>query len=142
MRLLGLSRFHFLALLEILFESFVVHVQIAHRLLLSSIRSTFEAVDELLVVYFQLIFNALLFVLQIVHRVADEMLALNLGVVQVQLLQRLFKSLVALVFEPVLQVLHPASGTHIALWIAVDVIWALGLVGGRSGTTYTVASDT
>ena len=139
--LLGFPRLHFLTLFEILFEPLVVHVQIAHWLLLGSVGSAFEPVDELLVVDFELIFDAFLLVLQVVHRVAHKVLALDLGVVQIQFLQRFLEPLAALVFEPVLQVLHSASRADVALLLTVYAIWPLGLVGSSSGATDAVGSD-
>jgi hypothetical protein len=64
--------------LDILLESFIVHVYLSHRLFLSSIREPIEPVLESLVIVLELIFDFLFFELQLIHGVTCQVSTIDL----------------------------------------------------------------
>jgi hypothetical protein len=67
-----------------LFKAFVVHVEIAHGFFFRARRYSVELLVESLVVNFEFVFDAFLFVVQILNTLTRQMTSLYLLVVQSQ----------------------------------------------------------
>lgn len=78
----AIFRTKFLLLRNCLLQSFIVHIHIAHGLLLNPAGLTTKGLLVVLVVQFELVLNAALLSLQLVYRQINQVLALHLAVVK------------------------------------------------------------